>query len=197
MSLCKPPHTPSSTPRIHSFSTPRIHSFSTAIRRLSPVFCCFLLVFLVGCGYTWRGEQGSIATQSIIENNTKTLKIQAIEQPTLYPWLSYFVRSVLRDEITQRNIATWVDSGSADYEMLVTIKDFQIRSYGSYAYSSLLTARTNMELTLYDGKTNAIIWQSGPITYSETYEDVNEDVALKELVIIIVQRSIDRLQQQF
>lgn len=163
---------------------------------------CIIVSFMLflsisGCGYTWRGEQGSISAQSVIENNTETIKIQSIEQPTLYPWLSYFVRSALRDEITQRNIAKWVDSGSANYEIGIVINDFRVRSYGSYDYSSLLTASTSMELTLYDGSTNAIIWQSGPISYSETYEDVDEDDALQDLVLIIVQRAIDRLQQQF
>ncbi len=155
-----------------------------------------LLSTLSACGYSIRGQEGVIPS-SIIGEPTKTIKIQGVEQPTLHPWLPYFVRSVLRDEITERNIATWADSEETDFELFVNITDFQIRSYGSYAYSSLLTAKASLELTLFDGTSNEIVWKSGSIKYSETYESGNEEVALRELVVLLVQRAIDRLQQRF
>ena len=171
-----------------------------SVVRLLPVLLLSLLLVTLaaGCGYTWRGQQDSHAEQSLLGDGSKTLKIKSIEQTTLFAWLPYQVRSQLRDDITQRGLAKWVDSGAADFTITVKINSFQIRSYGQYKDHNLLfTGTINAEFLLYNGNTNTLAWRSGPMYYSENYETANEEEAVREVVKMIVRRGVDRLQQKF
>lgn len=156
--------------------------------------CCAL----TACGYTWRGQQGSRSEQSLLGDGSKTLKIKSVEQTTLYTWLPYRIRSQLRDDVTQRGLARWVDSGPADYTLTVKISSFQLRSYGQYKDHNLLfTATIHAEFLLYNGSSNTLAWQSGVMSYSENYESANEEEAVREVVKMVVRRGMDRLQQRF
>ena len=77
---------------------------------LSGLLVCLMLT---GCGYVWRGQEGSLSENSVLGNGSKTLKIKSVEQTSLYPWLTYQVRSLVRDDIHARNLAKWVDDGQA------------------------------------------------------------------------------------
>ena len=157
-----------------------------------------LCALLSGCGYTWRGQEGSRSETSVLGDGTKTLKIKEIEQTTLFSWLPYMTRSLLRDDITERGLAKWVDEGPADYTITVRIPSFQIRSYGQYQDSSqLFTGNMNMQLILYDGRTNTEVWQSGPLYYSDNFENANEEQAIREILQMAIRRAVDRLQQKF
>ena len=65
----------------------------TGLRRdcLSGLLVCLMLT---GCGYVWRGQEGSLSENSVLGNGSKTLKIKSVEQTSLYPWLTYQVRSL-------------------------------------------------------------------------------------------------------
>ena len=76
---------------------------------LSGLLVCLMLT---GCGYVWRGQEGSLSENSVLGNGSKTLKIKSVEQTSLYPWLTYQVRSLVRDDINARNLAKWVDDGT-------------------------------------------------------------------------------------
>lgn len=151
-----------------------------------------------GCGYTWRGEKGSLSEDSVLGNGSKTLRMNAVDQTTLYQWLPYQVRSQVRDDITARGLAKWVDSGPADYTLTVRVNSFQIRSHGQFeARNQLFTATINMELIVYNGATNTVAWQSGPIFYSDNFETSDEESAIKEVISMTIRRSIDLMQQRF
>lgn len=170
------------------------------IPALLQVAVAFLLlcILLSGCGYTLRGQEGSRSEDSVLGNGSKTLKIKEIDQTTLFPWLPYMVRSILRDDITERGLAQWVDEGASDYTLTVKIASFQIRSYGQYQHSSqLFTGTLNMQLILYDGRTNTEVWQSGPLYYSDNFENANEEEAIREILQMTIRRAVDRLQQKF
>ena len=165
-------------------------------RRFVPLLCIFCL--LAGCGYSWRGEEASRATVSVLGDGSKTLKIRNIEQSTMYTWLPYMVRSLLRDDITARGLAQWRDSGEADFGLSLRVNSFQIRSYGQNKYKNILfTGTASMELILYDGQTNTEVWNSGALTYSDTFENANEEQAIQEILRMGVRRLVDRLQQRF
>ncbi|MFQ9868819.1 MAG: LPS assembly lipoprotein LptE [Bilophila wadsworthia] len=105
-----------------------------------------------------------------------------MEQTSLYPWLTYQVRSLVRDDINARNLAKWVDDGQADYTLTVRIPSFKVRSYGQYrSASQLYTATISIEFIVYDGKTNTEVWRSGSIFYEENYENANEESAIKSI----------------
>ena len=121
-----------------------------------------------------------------------------MEQSTLYPWLTYQIRSLVRDDINARSLAKWVDDGPADYTLTGRVPSFQIRSYGQYASASqLYTATIRMEFIVYDGKTNTQVWRSGNIYYSEKYENSDEEAAIRSILELAVRRCMDALQQRF
>ena len=110
---------------------------------LSGLLVCLMLT---GCGYVWRGQEGSLSENSVLGNGSKTLKIKSVEQTSLYPWLTYQVRSLVRDDINARNLAKWVDDGQADYTLTVRIPSFKVRSYGQYRSASQLYTATILSL---------------------------------------------------
>lgn len=159
---------------------------------------CFLVLFMAGCGYALRGTEDSRATASVLGDGTKTLKIRNIEQSSLYPWVPYMIRSLLRDDITERGLAQWRDSGEADYGLTLELRSFQVRGYGQNAYRNVLfTGTAVMELILFDGKTNTEVWRSGTMSYTDTFENANEEQAIQEILRMTVRRLVDRLQQRF
>ena len=161
---------------------------------LSGLLVCLMLT---GCGYVWRGQEGSLSENSVLGNGSKTLKIKSVEQTSLYPWLTYQVRSLVRDDINARNLAKWVDDGQADYTLTVRIPSFKVRSYGQYrSASQLYTATISIEFIVYDGKTNTEVWRSGPIYYEENYENAKEESAIKSILEMAVRRCMDALQQR-
>lgn len=162
---------------------------------LSGLLVCLMLA---GCGYVWRGQEGSLSENSVLGGGDKTLKIKSVEQTTLYPWLTYQIRSRVRDDINARGLAKWVDDGPADYTLTVRVPSFQVRSYGQYGSSTqLYTATINMEFIVYDGKTNTQVWQSGNISYNENYENSDEETAIKSILELAIRRCMDALQQRF
>ncbi len=170
------------------------------LRRLAAGLLSGLLVCLIltGCGYVWRGQEGSHSESSVLGNGSKTLKFKSVEQSTLYPWLTYQIRSQIRDDINARNLAKWVDDGPADFTLTVRVPSFQVRSYGQYqSATALYTTTINMEFIVYDGKTNTEVWRSGNISYSENYENSNEETAIKNILEMTVRRCVDALQQRF
>ncbi len=162
------------------------------------VFISYMAIILIGCGYVWQGQENFISKNSVLGDGTKTLKITTVKENTLYSWLPYMIQAQFRNEITARKLATWVDSGSSDYSMIIEVYSFQIRSSGEYKQHNLLfTATIKMEIIIYNGTTNTEIWRSGPVFYSENYEHANEEYAIKELVFVASRRCVDRLQQNF
>ena len=169
--------------------------FGLATGLLSGLLVCLMLA---GCGYVWRGQEGSLSENSVLGNGSKTLRIKSVEQSTLYPWLTYQIRSLVRDDINARSLAKWVDDGPADYTLTVRVPSFQIRSYGQYASASqLYPATIRMEFIVYDGKTNTQVWRSGNIYYSENYENSDEESAIRSILELAVRRCMDALQQRF
>lgn len=172
---------------------------STRMGRAAWIALTLLLCLaLGGCGYVLRGQEGSRSEDSVLGNGTKTLKIKEIDQTTLYSWLPYMVRSQLRDDINQRGLAKWVDEGPADFTITVRITSFRIRSYGQYQdRNQLFTGTLALELLLYDGRTNTEVWKSGPMYYSDNFENANEEQAIGEILEMSIRRAVDRLQQKF
>ena len=155
-------------------------------------------LLLAGCGYTWRGQEGSLSEDSVLGKGDKTLRIRDIDQTTLYPWLPYMIRSQIRDDINARGLAVWKDSGETDVTLTGRVPSFQIRSYGEYKTQTLLfTATIRMEFIVFDGKTNTEVWRSGLNSYSEQYENANEEQAIRETVRMAIRRCMDNLQQRF
>ena len=154
---------------------------------------------LAGCGYTWRGQKGNLPANSVLGDGNKTLRMGAVEQVTLYPWVPYVIRSQLRDEINARGLARWVDGKNADYTLGVKVTGSTIRSYSDTAsgMAQLSQVSVSIVFTVYDGHTNKEVWSSGPVVYRDTFEFENDETAVRETLTECIRRGVDRLQQRF
>lgn len=166
-----------------------------ALAGLALLLCTALLG---GCSYTWKGQQSAHSSNSVLGDGTKTVRIRDVEHSTLYAWMPYSVRSLLRDEINARRLASWQDSGQADYELSVRIPTFTVQAYGqSRETNQLFTVTMSLELQVFDGHTNEQVWRSGLISYAERYQSVNEERAIDEAIRNIMLRAVDSMQNTF
>lgn len=169
------------------FIRSRIHFFLLLL-----ALACLLIAS--GCGYKLASEE-----PSVLGNGEKTLKVKRVENPTLYPWLSYQMRTVLHDEVNYRQLAKWVDSGEADYEIEIVVKRFNLQDHGytSSGNSVMYSASMTMYMALYDGSTNKQVWSSGDIRYSRVYDTDNAQAATDELSRELIFRCLDRMRFVF
>lgn len=150
---------------------------------------------LTGCaGYNLTSEE-----TGIFGDGSKTLKIKSVDNPTMYSWLPYMLRSALRDEIAARSLAVWKDDGRADYEVKLRVHYFRLRGdvRDSDDRTQLYTASMAAEATVYDGATNAVVWESGLIGYYDSYDTYNERDAAEKVGLELVRRLVDRMRQRF
>lgn len=150
---------------------------------------------LSGCvGYHLTSEE-----TGIFGDGSKTLKIKSVDNPTMYSWLPYMLRSALRDEIGARSLAVWKDDGRADYEVKLRVHYFRLRGdvRDSDDRTQLYTASMAAEATVYDGATNAVVWESGLVGYYDSYDTYNERDAAEKVGIELVRRLVDRMRQRF
>jgi hypothetical protein len=158
--------------------------------------------FLAGllCAATLTGCAGyRLATDapSIFGEGEKTLKVKGVDYPTLQAWLPYRIRSALRDEVTARRLASWVDSGPADFEIQINVISYTSREWMRSVHDTtmLYTNTMVLEAIVYNGSTNREIWRSGRVSYSE-----NLDQSLTEAettITQIVRQLVDKMRNTF
>ena len=169
-------------------------SLSRAIFRPAILVCLMVAAMLSGCGYSLSGLQ-----PSILGNGDKTIKFKGVDNPTLYLWLPSDIRSMVRDEIGSRCMARWVDTGDADWEIKVIVHRFELSGHGySRSGASLLYEGTMiMSAEVYNGKSNTVVWSSGPIAKTQVYEVADEQSAVRELSKDLVYQLVDRMRIEF
>jgi len=166
---------------------------------LAATLCCVGLL-AGGCGYQMDGfSSSSSRAHSVLGTGNSTLKIEKVEQVTMYPWVQYYLRGAVRDEVNLRRLARWVDSGNADYLLTVNMPGFQVRSSMSNRVDETLLSDTTvrLELIVRSGKTGAVVWRSGVVSYSDKFEVVDEGNAIRDGLQEVLRRAFDRMQQNF
>lgn len=161
------------------------------------VSLAFVLLFVNACGYTLQGT--TVGTRdSVLGSGEKTIAITKIEQSSLIPWVPYILRTELHTEMNMRRLAKWTDVDKADYTMEVDLRSFETRAFitGDDDETLLNVVSAQLTVTVYD-KTHTVVWDSGPITYSENYENVREDEAIRDILREIVYIVYDRMQSVF
>lgn len=162
------------------------------------VFC--LAFFVGGCGYNLDGySSGSSRAVSVLGDGNQTLKIDKVEQVTIYPWVQYYLRGITRDEVNLRRLARWVDSGNADYLLSIIMPGFRVRSFISNRVDNTLLSDTTVQLELIvrSGKSGAVVWRSGVVSYFDRFETVDEASAIRDGLKETLRRAFDRMQQKF
>lgn len=175
--------------------TRRMPRILPVLALLAALFALFALSALTGCaGYNLTSEE-----TGIFGDGSKTLKIKSVDNPTMYSWLPYILRSSLRDEIAARSLAVWKDDGRADYEVKLRVHYFRLRGdvRDSDDRTQLYTASMAAAVTVYDGATNAVVWESGVVGYSDSYDTYNERDAAEKVGIELVRRLVDKMRQRF
>ncbi len=167
---------------------------STAFRAV------FLFAFLIlaGCGYGLGNDGPSVLTPPS-GGGLPTMKFKSVDNPTLYPWLPYVIRTEVWDELAARNLVRWVDSGRADYEIAIKVDSFTFRSWltDSDDTTMLYSAAMTMNATVYKGDSNEVVWQSGNLGYSQSYETVQERTAAADLTRELARRLSSAMRQAF
>ena len=162
--------------------------------------CMCLGLLAGGCGYQMEGfSSASSRAHSVLGDGSRTIKFDKVEQVTLFPWVQYYLRDIVREEVSLRRLAHWKDEGKADYLLTVNMTGFRVRSYISNRYDNTLLSETtvSLEFVVRNGKTGAVEWKSGSIYYGDKFEVVDEDSAVREGLKEAVFRVLDRMQQQF
>ncbi|WP_273524608.1 hypothetical protein [Mailhella massiliensis] len=163
------------------------------------VVCC-LGLFAGGCGYELDGySSGSSRAVSVLGDGNQTLRIDKVEQVTMYPWVQYYLRGLTRDEVNLRRLARWVDSGNADYLLTITMPGFRVRSSISNSVDNTLLSDTEVQLELIvrSGKSGTVVWRSGVVSYFDRFETVDEASAIRDGLKEALRRALDRMQQKF
>ena len=165
------------------------------VARTALLFC---ILALAGCGYGFGGDGPSVL-EAPSGGGLPTIKFKSVENPTLYPWLGHVIRTEMRDEIGGRDLATWVDSGRADYEIAIKVDSFTFRSWITDRDDDtmLYSASMIMQGIVYRGSSNEVVWQSGNIGYSQQYEAVQERVAAADLTRELARRFASAMRQAF
>ena len=137
--------------------------------------------------------------QSVLGDGSQTIKIERVEQVTMYPWVPYYLHSIVRDEVNLRRLAKWVDDGPADYLLTITMPSFNVRSSVSNRQDvTLLSSSTvTLELVVRSGRNGSVVWRSGAVSYSDTFETVDEASAIRNGLEEALDRALDRMQQKF
>lgn len=166
---------------------------------MAAAVCC-LSLFVGGCGYELDGYSSSSSRAvSVLGDGNQTLRIDKVEQVTMYPWVQYYLRGLARDEVNLRRLARWVDSGNADYLLTITMPGFRVRSSVSNSVDNTLLSDTvvQLELVVRSGKNGTVVWRSGVISYFDKYETVDEGNAIRDGLKEALRRAFDRMQQKF
>ena len=165
-------------------------------KRILAAYCSLLL--LAGCGYAIQGFD-SPAHDSVLGIGNSTIKLDTIEQSTMYTWVPYFISSTLRDELHLRKLAVWVDSTPADYLISVRMPLFFVDAYASDETDKTILNQAAMEfeIIIEDGKKDEIFWRSGIIRYYDRFVDRSEELAVQEAITQAIRRSLDRMQIKF
>ena len=161
---------------------------------------CGLSLLVGGCGYQMDGfSSASSRAHSVLGSGSSTIKFDKVEQVTMYPWVQYYLRGTVRDEVTLRRLARWVDAGSADYLLTVNMTGFSARSSISNRVDTTLLTDTTvaLELVVRSGKSGSVVWKSGPVYYHDKFEVVDEASAIRDGLKQAVRRALDRMQQEF
>ena len=163
----------------------------------SPARLLLLLLLLsaTGCGYHLAGH-----TPVEMPGGITSLSIGEVANPSVETWLGPRLRNNVWDELTRRSDLLLLDRGKAD-----AVLELRIRRYSS---SALLkgrreqTLKSNVTITvegrLFRTADNVSLWESGPVTVSESFvTEAEERSAAEQAVDRAARRLVDRLDQNF
>lgn len=157
------------------------------------VLLAFLAIVLPswGCGYHF-----SAASPIVLPGGVVDIAIRDVNNPTLEGWLDPFLRTRFRDEFTRRARVNWVDQERAQAHVNLTVISYFEDTELSGAKDRTLRERVEVVLKteIFSHPDGRLLWSSGPVKASETFEAGTSRVAAGEKVIEeAVRRTADGL----
>jgi hypothetical protein len=161
------------------------------LRREGLYVLAALLLLTSGCaGY----RLGSDAP-SVLPPDRRTLAISSVKNPTLRFRLEYRLRSLLRDELTNRNMAKWTEPDKAASLMSLVIHRFIVTSAVTDEEDKTTKYRVEFRLTaqIRDRESHAIFWESGEVVASESFQTADRGTAEQQALELAVRELADRM----
>lgn len=155
------------------------------------------LLFTSACGYKVQGLTTK-NTDSILGDGSKTVAITKIEDPSLYPWVNYYVTNLFHSEMNMRRLAKWENKDKADYTIEVIMPRFESRSFlnDETDRTLLSTIYIEMEVTVRNSVTNEV-WRSGVLSASEYFDNMNEESAVRENLSELIYDIFNAMENNF
>lgn len=155
-----------------------------------------LCLFLVGCGYT----VGPSSDHFVLAEKYRTMGIDGVNNPTMFTWLEPRIRKLLRDEMTNRGLITWVDNRE-DADALITI---DIESYsrrtaveGENDETLRSSAKFKFRAVVRSAVDDSVVWSSGLITQSWPFFNGQESEADAEVTRLGIRELANRMAQNY
>lgn len=155
----------------------------------------FFLLF--GCGFYF-----SASAPITLPGEVTRIHIREVENPTLETWIDPFLRSRFRDEFTRRAVVDWIDADPAEAQAYVILRvvAFDAETELSGAQDQTLRERATvvLETEFRSQSDDSLIWSSGRIVESETFEaGGNEIIAGQRAIENAIRRTADALGVDF
>ncbi|NJB68999.1 hypothetical protein GGQ74_002693 [Desulfobaculum xiamenense] len=154
-----------------------------------------LALALSGCGYHATGHGEHL----VLDASHRALCIRSVENPTLKPWLESVLRAEVRDEFTRRGHIDWASVKDAQADLHLVVNSF--RSDASLTDSDDETIKSSSTITLtariVSRDTGAELWNSGPVSASQSFTTGGKESAEHVVVNLAVRRLADRLTQAY
>ncbi len=163
-----------------------------SVKKLILLLC---VVFAVSaCGY-----HNSATEPNRVGEQFREVAIAKVENPTLERWLEPKIRSMLRDEITRRGQLVWTDKSKA--EALINIRILGLSDGSRILGDQDVTLKYDMtlkvQMKIISASDGSLIWNSGPMSVTESYYTGEEDATQQLVTKLMVRRLVDRMNQAY
>lgn len=159
-----------------------------------------LAALLGGCGYRFTGQSyADDENVSVLAPQYRDLAVARIENPTVEPWLEPRLRSLLRDELTRRRLAHWVERSRATALITVHVKQYTRSTAlaGQQDQSLKLSTSITYSVRVRRAGDNLMLWDSGEQTQTESYYPGDADGADMRVTDLAVRRLADLMTQGY
>jgi outer membrane lipopolysaccharide assembly protein LptE/RlpB len=158
-------------------------------------FLLTLLLGVAGCGYHFAGQ-----TPVVFPGGIASLSIGEVVNPSVETWIGPRLRNTLWNELTRRSDISLTEPGRAE-----AVLELRIRRYSSAALLKghlEQTIKSQVAIT-FEGRLvrnvdDRLLWESGPMTVTESFvTQAEERAAAERAVDRAARRLADRLDQSF
>lgn len=161
---------------------------------LRTIVAILVLALLAGCGY-----RNTLSGPVALPEDKRKLFFEEVENPTLRTSLDARLRSLIRDELTRRGKVEWVSRDQAEAYFQIEILQFTSTSSVTGAEEQTLRFTTviSLEGGIVSAADRSILWSSGPVSAYESFLSGGRDAAEDRVILLAVERVVDRLGHSF